>query len=108
MVLRFRARELRITPDAVDRAVAVGAPTGSVLRGRAPGSATCIVRHAYDLYTGGDLLALSAEEFADLLTSDREARATLDGLLAAASARPRSCAACSRAGPRSPAPPTAS
>jgi DNA helicase IV len=79
-VLRFRARELRITPAAVDRAVAsarqrVPSFAASRLRFR-----DLLVRHAYDLFTRGDLLALSAEEFSDLLSGDRESRATLDAL----------------------------
>lgn len=80
LVLRFRARELRITAAAVERAVASA-------RQRVPSFAAArlrfrdlIVRHAYDLYAGGDLLALSGEEFSDQLTRDREARATLDAL----------------------------
>ena len=80
MVLRFRSRELRLTPDAVDRAIASA-------RQRVPSFAAArlrfrdlIVRHAYELFARGDLLALSSEEFADELSRDRESRAALDAL----------------------------
>jgi DNA helicase IV len=80
VVLRFRSRELRLTPDAVDRAIASA-------RQRVPSFAAArlrfrdlIVRHAYELFARGDLLALSSEEFADELARDRASRAALDAL----------------------------
>ena len=78
--LRVRARELRITPAAIEAAVASA-------RQRVPSFAAArlrfrdlIARHAYDLFARGDLLALSAEEFSELIAADRGARTTLDAL----------------------------
>jgi DNA helicase IV len=80
VVLRFRSRELRLTPDAVERAIASA-------RQRVPSFAAArlrfrdlIVRHAYELFARGDLLALSSEDFADELGRDRDSRAALDAL----------------------------
>ena len=80
VVVPFRSRELHITPEAVAAAV-------DSARQRVPSFAAArlrfrdlLVRHAYDLFTRGDLLALSGEEFSQLLSADRDARAALDGL----------------------------
>jgi DNA helicase IV len=80
VVLRFRSRELRVVPEAVDRAIASA-------RERVPSFAAArlrfrdlMVRHAYELFARGDLLALSSEEFSDELTRDRASRAALDAL----------------------------
>lgn len=80
VVMPFRSRELHITPSAV--AAAVGSA-----RQRVPSFAAArlrfrdlLARHAYDLFTRGDLLALSGEEFSQMLSADRDARAALDGL----------------------------
>ena len=80
VVMPFRSRELHITPAAVAAAV-------ESARQRVPSFAAArlrfrdlLARHAYDLFTRGDLLALSGEEFSQMLSADRDARAALDGL----------------------------
>ena len=80
VVLHFRSRELRLTPDAVGRAIAAA-------RQRVPSFAAArlrfrdlVVRHAYELFARGDLLALSSEDFSDELSRDRQSRAALDAL----------------------------
>ena len=80
VVLRFRARELSITPEVVADAIASArqrVPTFAAARLR---FRDLIVRHAYELFTRGDLLAFSAEDFSEALTADRESRAALDAL----------------------------
>jgi DNA helicase IV len=80
VVLPFRSRALRIAPSAVAAAI-------DSARQRVPSFAAArlrfrdlIARHAYELYARGDLLALSGEEFAQMLAADRESRAVIDAL----------------------------
>jgi len=80
VTLRFRARTLRIDAEAVDGMIASA-------RQRVPSFAAqrlrfreLFVRHVYDVFTGGDLLALSAEEFSEMLLADKDTRATIDAL----------------------------
>jgi DNA helicase IV len=80
VVLHFRSRALHITPEVVAATIATArqrVPTFAAARLR---FRDLIVRHAYELFARGDLLALSGEEFADLLNRDRDARSTLDGV----------------------------
>jgi DNA helicase IV len=80
VVLRFRARDLYVTPEVVGDAIASArqrVPTFAAARLR---FRDLIVRHAYELFTRGDLLAFSADDFAGALVADRESRAALDAL----------------------------
>ena len=78
VVLRFRSRELHITPEVVAAAVASARQRPDVCRG--PDSVPRPDRQARVRPLREATCSRSGEEFADLLTRDRDARSTLDGL----------------------------
>ena len=80
VVVRFRGRPLHTPAATVARLV-------DSARRRVPAFAAArlrfrelFVRDAYERYTGGDLLAISVEEFGEQLLADRDSRAALDGI----------------------------
>jgi DNA helicase IV len=79
-VLRFRARPLAIAPATIAGLIASARQRVPAFAAQRLRFRELLVRHVYELFTGGDLLALSAEEFSELLLAERDTRAAIDGL----------------------------
>jgi DNA helicase IV len=80
VVIRFRARPLVITPDAVAALIASARQRVPAFAAQRLRFRELFVRHAYELFTGGDLLALAVDEFSELLLAERGIRAALDAI----------------------------
>ncbi|HEX4492262.1 MAG TPA: AAA family ATPase [Acidimicrobiia bacterium] len=80
VVLRFRARRLVVAADAIAGFIASARQRVPAFAAQRLRFRELFVRHAYELFTGGDLLALAVDEFSEMLLADRESRAALDAL----------------------------